>query len=176
MGTGIDVIIAALVGLLVGAVATLAIHLSERERRGEAEAEARPVSEDEARMLAAVPDAAVVLDANGDVIRANTRALQFHLVHADRLAHPQLVDMVERLRDRRTAQEDDVVLRRGPSDRAGLLYVHASVAPLARDRVLLLARDQTAARRLDETRRDFVANVSHELKTPVGAISLLAET
>ena len=82
----------------------------------------------------------------------------------------------ERLRDRRTAQEDDVVLRRGPSDRAGLLHVHASVAPLARDRVLLLARDQTAARRLDETRRDFVANVSHELKTPVGAISLLAET
>ncbi len=176
VGTGIDVIIAALVGLLVGAVATLAIHLSERERRGEAEAEAKPVSEDEARMLAAVPDAAVVLDANGDVVRANTRALQFHLVHADRLAHPQLVEMVERLRDRRTAQEDDVVLRRGPSDRAGLLYVHASVAPLARDRVLLLARDQTAARRLDETRRDFVANVSHELKTPVGAISLLAET
>ncbi|MGM0386533.1 MAG: sensor histidine kinase [Actinomycetota bacterium] len=176
MGTGLDVIIAALVGLLVGAVATLSIHLSERERRGEAEAETGPVSEDEARMLAAVPDAAVVLDGNGDVVRSNTRALQFHLVHAGRLAHPQLVAMVERLREHRTAQEDDLVLRRGPSDSAGLLYVHAAVAPLARDRVLLLARDQTAARRLDETRRDFVANVSHELKTPVGAISLLAET
>ncbi|HHW84570.1 MAG TPA: two-component sensor histidine kinase, partial [Actinomycetales bacterium] len=51
-----------------------------------------------------------------------------------------------------------------------------SVAPLARDRVVILGRDQTAARRLDQTRRDFVANVSHELKTPVGAIGLLAET
>jgi two-component system sensor histidine kinase SenX3 len=40
---------------------------------------------------------------------------------------------------------------------------------------LVLADDQTAARRIDETRRDFVANISHELKTPIGAIALLAE-
>ncbi|NCD16282.1 MAG: two-component sensor histidine kinase [Actinobacteria bacterium] len=138
--------------------------------------ESGPVSEDEARMLAAVPDAAVVLDGRGDVVRANVRALQFHLVLADRLAHPQLSALVERFRERRTSQEEDLVLRRGPSDQAGVLHMHVSVAPLARDRVLILARDQTAARRLDETRRDFVANVSHELKTPVGAISLLAET
>lgn len=176
MGTGLDVIIAALVGLLVGAVASFAFHASERERREEVAAGVGPVSEDEARMLAAVPDAAVVLDGSGSVIRANVRALQFHLVHADRLAHPQLEDLVDRFRESRSAQQRDLVLRRGPSDQAGVLYVQVSVAPLARDRVLLLARDQTAARRLDETRRDFVANVSHELKTPVGAISLLAET
>src|SRR5690606_36902967 len=42
--------------------------------------------------------------------------------------------------------------------------------------VLITADDHTAARRLDQMRRDFVANVTHELKTPVGAISLLAET
>ena len=176
VGTGLDVIVAALLGLFVGAVATLAFHVSERERRSEHMSESGPVSEDEARMLAAVPDAAVVLDGWGDVVRANVRALQFHLVLADRLAHPQLSALVERFRERRTSQEEDLVLRRGPSDQAGVLHMHVSVAPLARDRVLILARDQTAARRLDETRRDFVANVSHELKTPVGAISLLAET
>ena len=176
VGTGLDVIVAALLGLFVGAVATLAFHVSERERRSEHMSESGPVSEDEARMLAAVPDAAVVLDGRGDVVRANVRALQFHLVLADRLAHPQLSALVERFRERRTSQEEDLVLRRGPSDQAGVLHMHVSVAPLARDRALILARDQTAARRLDETRRDFVANVSHELKTPVGAISLLAET
>jgi len=42
--------------------------------------------------------------------------------------------------------------------------------------VLVLAEDQTESRRVEEVRRDFVANVSHELKTPVGALALLAET
>ena len=42
--------------------------------------------------------------------------------------------------------------------------------------MLVLAEDQTESRRVEEVRRDFVANVSHELKTPVGALALLAET
>jgi two-component system sensor histidine kinase SenX3 len=42
--------------------------------------------------------------------------------------------------------------------------------------VLLLVEDQTESRRVEEVRRDFVANTSHELKTPVGALALLAET
>lgn len=176
MGTGLDVIIAALLGLLVGAAATLAFHLSDRERRAEGVAEVGPVSEDEAHMLAAVPDAAVVLDGSGAVIRANVQARHFRLVEDDRLAHPELEEIVARYWGRRLAQQGDLVLRRGPSDQAGVLHMQVFVAPLARDRVLLLARDQTAARRLEQTRRDFVANVSHELKTPVGAIALLAET
>ena len=40
---------------------------------------------------------------------------------------------------------------------------------------LVLVEDITEAERLDHVRRDFVANVSHELKTPIGALSLLAE-
>jgi two-component system sensor histidine kinase SenX3 len=41
--------------------------------------------------------------------------------------------------------------------------------------VLLLVDDRTEARRVEDVRRDFVVNVSHELKTPVGALALLAE-
>ena len=49
------------------------------------------------------------------------------------------------------------------------------VAPLGTRFVLLLADDRTEAHRLDDVRRDFVANISHELKTPIGAVGLLAE-
>jgi two-component system, OmpR family, sensor histidine kinase SenX3 len=49
------------------------------------------------------------------------------------------------------------------------------VAPLTSRVVLVLAEDRTNERRVDAIRRDFVANVSHELKTPVGAMTLLAE-
>jgi two-component system sensor histidine kinase SenX3 len=49
------------------------------------------------------------------------------------------------------------------------------VAPLGSRLVLALVEDRTRERRVEAVRRDFVANVSHELKTPVGAIRLLAE-
>ena len=58
---------------------------------------------------------------------------------------------------------------------AATTYLVVHVAPLGEDLVVVLADDQTTARRVEETRRDFIANTSHELKTPIGAISLLAE-
>ncbi len=53
--------------------------------------------------------------------------------------------------------------------------VRARVAPLGSAHVLLLVDDRTEARRVEDVRRDFVVNVSHELKTPVGGLALLAE-
>jgi two-component system sensor histidine kinase SenX3 len=56
-----------------------------------------------------------------------------------------------------------------------VLAVSVRVAPLGSRLVLVLVEDLTEARRIEAVRRDFVANVSHELKTPVGALSLLSE-
>jgi two-component system, OmpR family, sensor histidine kinase SenX3 len=54
-------------------------------------------------------------------------------------------------------------------------HLFARVAPLGSRLVLVLVEDQTRERRVDAIRRDFVANVSHELKTPIGALMLLSE-
>src|SRR5699024_8154526 len=55
------------------------------------------------------------------------------------------------------------------------LHVAARVAPLSSKMMLVLVEDRTRERHVEAIRKDFVANVSHELKTPVGALNLLAE-
>src|SRR5690606_18929223 len=72
--------------------------------------------------------------------------------------------------------ERELNVPRGPLTGAGEMIFLLRVVPLSGGRILVVADDQTAARRLDQVRRDFVANVSHELKTPVGALALLSET
>jgi two-component system sensor histidine kinase SenX3 len=71
-------------------------------------------------------------------------------------------------------REAELQLSRGPLGQ-GRSIMHARVAPLGSNHVLLLVEDHTQAARVEEVRRDFVANVSHELKTPVGGLGLLAE-
>jgi two-component system sensor histidine kinase SenX3 len=69
-------------------------------------------------------------------------------------------------------REDEIVLE---PMRGHPRHVAARVAPLGSRLVLVLVEDRTRERAADIMRRDFVANVSHELKTPIGALTLLAE-
>jgi two-component system sensor histidine kinase SenX3 len=126
------------------------------------------------RVLEVMGTAAVVLDPADEVVLANPAARHMGVVRAGRV----VVDDLRRAA--RAARRDGetrhiVVDTRGRLGREPIA-VSADVTPLVDSGyVALLLDDVTETRRLEAVRRDFVANVSHELKTPVGALTLLAE-
>jgi two-component system, OmpR family, sensor histidine kinase SenX3 len=127
-----------------------------------------------AEVLNVLRSASVVLDARGALLKTSPAAYAFGLVRGRDLVHPELRDMAAEARDLGLVRERELELPRGPLGR-GRFVVNARVAPLGDDLTLILVEDRTEALRVEEIRRDFVGNVSHELKTPIGALSLLAE-
>jgi len=163
------------VGVLVGAVAVAAFRWSEREQRTVPPQPEPELEDGLVRTLAVLRSAAVVLDADDRVVRASPPAHALGLVREGRLVHAAMRDMVGAVRRDGVIRDEELDVPRGPVGPARLL-LQVRVAQVTPEHVLLLAEDLTQARRLEAIRRDFVVNVSHELKTPVGALSLLAET
>jgi len=133
-----------------------------------------------ASVLSVLSSSAVVLDSEDRVLQASAAARAYGLVRGDELVVQELLALARQVRRDGEIREGDMdVSTKGANGRTTSLAVR--VAPLGPavgggGLVLLLIEDQTESRRVEEVRRDFVANTSHELKTPVGALALLAET
>jgi len=173
----VEVVFGVFAGLLMGLA--IAAVISRRRGRGdpspvgsEPATEAEPIG---IRRLVDVMDpAAIVVDPDDLVLLANASARGLGVIRGDRVSKPALVAAVSSARaagSRRTEVTlPEVAVGAGPRR----IAVHAARLDPS-GTVALLLQDVTEVRRVEEVRRDFVANVGHELKTPVGALTLLAE-
>jgi two-component system, OmpR family, sensor histidine kinase SenX3 len=165
---------AALVALVTGAAGGLAFRWSDRERSSPAPDPEPLMPPGAAAVLQVLRSSAVLLDSSDAVVKASPAAHALGIVRGTRLMSDELVQLARRVRRDGEIRQIEIEIPRGPLG-GDTLAVSVRVAPLGAHLVLVLVEDRTEAKRIDAIRRDFVANVSHELKTPVGALALLSE-
>jgi two-component system sensor histidine kinase SenX3 len=166
-------VLGGVVGAVLGALATGAVLFSERSQRTVPESPDPVVPPGVATVLSVLRSSAVVMGPEDQVLQASAPAHVLGIVRSNRLVVEELVTMVRQVRRDGEIRQRDLEIVRG---RLGATqYVSARVAPLGSRLVLVLVEDRTRERRIDAVRKDFVVNVSHELKTPIGALTLLAD-
>jgi two-component system sensor histidine kinase SenX3 len=126
------------------------------------------------QILDVLPDAAAIVDDADRVLASSANCIAMGLVSLDRIAPVEVRALNREVHRLSKTQSRDVVIKRNGS-RLGEWEARVQISPIDEELSLLIAQDLSEERRLNDVRRDFVANVSHELKTPVGALSLLAE-
>lgn len=170
----VDPVLAALLGALAGLlVGALAVASWARRQVPAAPGVAAPPPADFEQLAGALRSAAAVVGRHDDLIAANTAARSLGVVKGTRIAIPAVLELVRAARvDGEFASVNlDLV---GASGRPSL-QLAVRVVPLAEGRVFVVADDRAPALRMHESTRDFMTNATHELKTPIGAISLLGE-
>jgi two-component system sensor histidine kinase SenX3 len=164
------IILGGVVALAVGA--TFGWFLGKRTSRV-IEAEPNSFPDLVAEVLELMGSVGIVLDGSNRVVGTNSWAESFGLVARGLLVHAEIADLAKRARLGSSIESFEGVLR------VGLAQERVSVAAKAKlvegDYVVLVLEDRTSDIRMDKTRRDFIENISHELKTPIGAIALLSE-
>ncbi|MCF6745719.1 two-component sensor histidine kinase [Blastococcus sp. KM273128] len=176
-------LVALVVGLLLGGVVAAAVILRSRTDGGRRPLDSGSLPLPEAalarRLVDLMDPALVVVGVDDAVLLANPAARALGVVRGTRLLVPELLSLARAVRSEGTRRADV----RLPGDLVGagprLVGVHGirldGDGGTPAEPVALVLQDVTEARRVEAVRRDFVANVGHELKTPVGALALLAE-
>lgn len=164
-------IVALAIGLLVGVALAVVVVLAVRARHRAHREGSTTLPDGVHSVLQGMDDVAVVVDASLLIVAASAPAELFGLTEGGTLPGDELRLLVRTARRAPHPEAETMTLRRGAEPR--LVTARASV--ITPRLTLVVIRDITERERVAQMRRDFVANTSHELKTPVGAVSLLAE-
>ncbi len=167
-------LIALAIGLIIGVGLSLLVMWAYRAKAKVEEETSAAIPDGVADVLGSMDDAACVVDVSGLVLATSVAATRFGIEVGAVLENQELRQLVRSVRSTGgTGTETMRITRGGLSLDPRLVSARASA--LGPRLMLLIIRDVTEQERLDQMRNDFVANTSHELKTPVGAVSLLAE-
>jgi two-component system, OmpR family, sensor histidine kinase SenX3 len=171
---GSAAVIFGLIGLGIGLSTVFAFRVSDRYFRPSDPPAEPAVADGVSAVLSVLRSAAVVIDMYDEVLLATAPARAHGIVKGSRLAVPKLLELARAVRRDQVIRAIDLEMPQGERW-PDVAFLSARVAPLSSQQILVLVEDRTKERRLDIVRRDFVANISHELKTPIGALTLLSE-
>ena len=196
-------VVVLVVAVAVAAAIGAAVAYGRGRETGESESRPRPAEGDhslfgedlpvlptERRFVEVMPYALIVADSAGAVAYASKGADPLNLVRNGRLVAEDIGEVLAlvvadgQVRERELKvtlprpdrRQDGRGVRAGEAVPTDTLYLRVRIGAIADDLFAIFLRDMSEQRRFEAMRRDFITNVSHELKTPSGAISLLAET
>ncbi|MBA8815624.1 two-component system sensor histidine kinase SenX3 [Microbacterium halimionae] len=167
-------LLALFLGVAIGGSAALVVVIAFRARDRQLAEASIDVPDGVRDVLAGMDDAAIVVDASGTVRAASVAAGGFGMNVGEAISDEQLRTLARAARAIDTPGAATLTLKRALAPAEPRLVSARAIAITGR-LVLIVVRDITERERVEQMRRDFVANTSHELKTPVGAVSLLSE-
>jgi len=134
-----------------------------------------PISNEVAALLNSIDMASVILAPGERPIYFSPSAISLGVIRDEKISATNLLALIRAVRRNGISQSGVIEIPRGPIGE-GTRQLSVKISKLGDDGLLLMMlSDESEAERVDAVRRDFVANVSHELKTPIGALLLLAE-
>jgi len=161
------------IALAVVGAAVAGFAIGRRGFQADSNSDPSPFPTLAAEILELFGSVGILLGASNQVIRMNNRAESFGFVTRGMLVQKDLIELAQLARSSKEVESFEGVLRFGLAQEK--ISVSAKASLVANDYVVLVLEDRTKDIRLDKTRRDFIENISHELKTPIGAIALLSE-
>jgi two-component system sensor histidine kinase SenX3 len=134
-----------------------------------------PISPEVIELLGTLDLASIILSPNETPLYYSQSAQTLGIIRNERVEAENLLALIRAVRRTGRSQSGTIEILKGPIGEGSRQFA-VKVAPLGSDGLMLATfSDESESERVAAVRRDFVSNVSHELKTPIGALSLLSE-